>query len=162
MAQQQPESGEGIERRQVLRSVAAVGVAGFGSAGIAACGGGGAGGGGGGQGLPQSLQGEAIAQASEIPVGGGKVFKDRKVVVTQPSRGSFQAFSAVCTHRGCTVATVEDNLIKCFCHGSRYGLQNAEVKAGPAPKPLPEYPVRVANGQVVLGSQGGGSQGGGY
>lgn len=151
-------SVEGVERRQVLRGVAFAGVTGLGVYGLAGCGGN-DGGGGGGDGAPQDLAGESIASASEIPVGGGTVFKEQKVVVTQPSEGTFKAFSATCTHRGCTVETVEDDLIKCFCHGSRYGLQNAEVKAGPAPKPLPEYPVRVENGQVIVTSQGGGNGG---
>lgn len=160
------ESSEGVvpavERRQVLRGAAAFGVAGLGAAGLAGCGGDG-GGGAGRDSVPESLQGQAIAQTSDIPQGGGKVFKEQEVVVTQPSEGTFKAFSATCTHRGCTVGTVEDNLIKCPCHGSRYAIADASVQAGPAPEPLTEYPTSVRGGQVVVGGQGNGDGGmGGY
>src|SRR4051795_13092370 len=42
--------------------------------------------------------GTTLARTSDIPVGGGKVFPDRKVVVTQPTAGQFKAFTAICTH----------------------------------------------------------------
>lgn len=150
----------GVDRRQVLRGTTFAGVAGLGAIGVASCGGGNGGGGSGG--VPEDLAGQSIAKASEIPAGGGEIFKEKKVVVTQPSEGEFKAFSATCTHRGCTVGTVADNLIQCPCHGSKYSITTGEVKAGPAPKPLPQYPVSVEQGQVVVQSQDSGGSGGGY
>src|SRR3954467_14832763 len=44
--------------------------------------------------------GRKLAATSDIPVGGGKVFTDQKVVVTQPKKDEFKAFSAICTHEG--------------------------------------------------------------
>lgn len=64
--------------------------------------------------------GTELARTSDIPVGGGKIFKDRKIVVTQPTKDEFKAFSAICTHQGCTVSTVADGTIDCPCHGSKY------------------------------------------
>lgn len=161
MALQDTGTHQGIERRRVLQSGAFLGVAGFGAIGIAGCGGGGGNGGGsgGGGGAPQA--GTSIAPAAQVPVGGGTIFKEQEVVVTQPSEGEFKAFSAVCTHRGCTVGTVADNLIQCPCHGSKYSISTGQVEGGPAPEPLPQYPVSVQNGQVVVQSQGGGNGGGG-
>lgn len=81
---------------------------------------------------PPSPRRQELAEKSDIPVGGGKVFKEQKVVVTQPKKGEFKAFSAICTHQGCTVNKVADGTIDCPCHGSKYRITDASVVAGPA------------------------------
>jgi Rieske Fe-S protein len=96
--------------------------------------------------------GAALASTSSIPVGGGTIFADKKVVVTQPVAGTFKAFSSTCTHLGCTVNKVADGLIQCPCHGSRYSIVDASVKAGPAPKPLPPMNITVTGSQITLDS----------
>jgi Rieske Fe-S protein len=53
------------------------------------------------------VDGEVLAQTSDIPEGGGTIFADQQVVVTQPKAGEFKAFSAVCTHQKCTVTSVQ-------------------------------------------------------
>ena len=90
---------------------------------------------------------DAISKAA-IPVGGGKIFADQKVVVTQPSSGEFKAFSAVCTHRSCVVADVADGTINCACHGSKFDITTGAVKNGPASSPLAEKKVTV-NGDGI-------------
>jgi len=89
-----------------------------------------------------SAAGGAIA-AADIPVGGGKVFDTLKVVVTQPTAGDYKAFSAVCTHQGCTVDGVANGVITCPCHGSTFDIATGEVKQGPATKALPTKSVSV-------------------
>jgi Rieske Fe-S protein len=96
--------------------------------------------------------GTPLASTSSIPVGGGTIFADKKVVVTQPVAGTFKAFSSTCTHLGCTVAKVADGLIQCPCHGSRYSIVDASVKAGPAPRPLPPMNITVTGGEITLNS----------
>ena len=91
-----------------------------------------------------------LGATSAIPVGGGKVFPQQLVVVTQPTAGAFKAFTAVCTHEGCTVNRVEDGLIICPCHQSAYSITNGAVKQGPAPTPLASKQITVANGQITL------------
>ncbi|MCF3121592.1 Rieske (2Fe-2S) protein [Streptomyces arenae] len=95
--------------------------------------------------------GPVLAKTSDIPVGGGTIFKDRKVVVTQPESGEFKAFSAVCTHEGCIVSTVSDGTINCPCHGSRYRVADASVADGPAPRPLPPEKITVTGKSITLG-----------
>jgi Rieske Fe-S protein len=94
--------------------------------------------------------GTVLGAASDIPVGGGKIYATAKVVVTQPARGQYKAFSAICTHVGCTMSEVADGTIDCPCHGGQFKITNGAVVAGPPPSPLPARPVKVVNGQVVL------------
>jgi menaquinol-cytochrome c reductase iron-sulfur subunit len=62
----------------------------------------------------------------------------------------FIAYSVHCTHLGCPVRWVsEARLFLCPCHGGVY-YADGSVSAGPPPKPLPTYPVRVRDGQVEI------------
>ncbi|MET8248809.1 Rieske (2Fe-2S) protein [Streptomyces sp. NPDC005202] len=94
--------------------------------------------------------GQVLAKTSDIPVGGGKVFTDQKVVVTQPTKDEFKAFSAICTHRGCTVNKVADGTIDCPCHGSRFRIADGSVAGGPAPRPLPAEQIEVEGNSIRL------------
>ncbi|MCX5197597.1 Rieske (2Fe-2S) protein [Streptomyces sp. NBC_00249] len=87
---------------------------------------------------------EVLIKSSEVPVGGGTVLKDQKLVVTQPTAGSFRCFSAVCTHQGCLVDKVADGTIDCPCHGSTFKVADGAVAKGPATRPLPEKKIIVA------------------
>jgi Rieske Fe-S protein len=95
--------------------------------------------------------GDVLAKTSDIPVGGGKVFADQKVVVTQPTAGQFKGFSAVCTHQGCTVIDVSDGTINCPCHGSKFKVEDGSVAHGPATAPLPSKAVAVSGDGITLG-----------
>jgi Rieske Fe-S protein len=94
--------------------------------------------------------GQTLGSASEIPVGGGKVFTSAKVVVTQPTAGAYKGFSAICTHQQCIVDQVANGTIDCPCHGSQYSIKDGSVVAGPAPSPLPSANVTVVDGKVTL------------
>ena len=96
------------------------------------------------------ISGTVLADVREIPVRGGKIFTAERVVVTQPARGTYRAFSAVCTHVGCILNTISDGTINCPCHGSEFKITNGAVVAGPAPAPLPKKPIKIVNGKVVL------------
>jgi len=105
---------------------------------------------------PQPSEGEtrtpeAIAQTSDVPVGGGTVLDRRKLVITQPRAGTFKAFSAVCTHQGCIVAEVRNGTINCPCHGSAFRIADGSVAQGPARAPLTEKKIRVDGSAITLG-----------
>ena len=94
--------------------------------------------------------GTLLGMAADVPVGSGKVFTAAKVVVTQPAKGEFKAFSAVCTHVGCLCNQVADGTINCPCHGSKFKITDGSVVAGPAPAPLAAAKITVSGGKILL------------
>ncbi len=94
--------------------------------------------------------GTLLGLVKDIPVGGGMVFMEQKVVVTQPAKGVFKAFSAVCTHVGCVCNKVANGTIDCPCHGSEFKITDGAVVTGPAPAPLPPRTITVSDGKIML------------
>ncbi len=89
---------------------------------------------------------------AEIKTNSGRIFRfgsQPGILVRTPS-GELRAFTAVCTHLGCTVqyrAARED--IWCPCHNGVYDLNGKNV-SGPPPRPLEPYKVFVKGDQVVV------------
>jgi len=96
----------------------------------------------------QPSPGRLLAEIARIPVGGSLVLAARKVVLSRSRTGELHAFSAVCTHQGCLVDSVENGLILCPCHGSQFDARTGAVVAGPAGQPLPPVQVVVHDGGV--------------
>ncbi len=95
--------------------------------------------------------GKGLVALNSIKVGeavSAKLADGSKVIVARPTSTTAVAFSAICTHQGCTVAPAGKKL-DCPCHGSVYNATTGAVMSGPAPKPLPKVPVHVAGGQVI-------------
>ena len=155
---------EKLSRETFIRLAAALGV-GAATASVAACGGGSGGSGdgaavgqntpaasaGGSGGAAAGTGGKAIARESDVAPGGAVKFKDRgrDAVLVHLDGGEFVAYSAVCTHAGCTVA-YKNAQLACPCHGSVFDPANgAEVVSGPAQTPLPEVPITVQDGQIL-------------
>ena len=98
---------------------------------------------------PASGQPPSLALTSDVPVGGGKILADKKIVITQPRAGSFEAFTAVCTHQGCTVSSVSGGTVNCPCHGSKFSIANGSVVTGPAPSALAPVSIKVQGTSIV-------------
>lgn len=129
-------------RRTVLRGAALAGAAGI---GLTACG--------------TTKSGSAsgptkavdLGPAADVPVGGAKLYREDRVVVSQPVKGTFKAFSAVCTHRGCVVDAVKGTTVSCPCHGSEFDAETGAVVQGPATVPLPAVQVKETGGALTAG-----------
>jgi quinol---cytochrome c reductase iron-sulfur subunit, bacillus type len=66
------------------------------------------------------------------------------------SGDKFIAFSVNCAHLGCPVRWISGaKLFMCPCHGGVY-YEDGSVAAGPPPRGLYQYPVRVRDGQVEI------------
>jgi nitrite reductase/ring-hydroxylating ferredoxin subunit len=98
-----------------------------------------------------------LTTAAAVPVGGGVILGQQNVVVTQPTKGQFEGFSATCTHQGCILATVSAGTINCGCHGSQFSIRDGSNVAGPlgspagSVAPLPKVPVKLQGSDVVAG-----------
>ncbi|SOD88334.1 Rieske (2Fe-2S) protein [Streptomyces sp. Ag109_G2-15] len=94
--------------------------------------------------------GTALAKTADIPEGGGKIFKDEGVVVTQPTAGTYKAFSSKCTHQGCAVGSVANGVIVCPCHNSHFSVEDGSVKQGPATQALAAAKITVSGDEIKL------------
>jgi menaquinol-cytochrome c reductase iron-sulfur subunit len=66
----------------------------------------------------------------------------------------FAAFTTYCTHVGCAVRWEEGaELFLCPCHGGAF-YADGSVAAGPPPRPLDRYPIRVRDGIVEVRTVG--------
>jgi len=97
-----------------------------------------------------SLPGRHIAAASDVPPGRAVQFTDSNgdpAWLLHETNGDLTAFSAVCTHAGCTVGLQGGEFV-CPCHGGSYSASDGSVLGGPPPSPLPRLSIRVVNGDV--------------
>ncbi len=99
-----------------------------------------------------SAGGKPLAKLSDIKVGGaisatGPDGAD--IIITRPTETTVAAYSAICTHQGCTVKPAGKEL-DCPCHGSVFDLKGA-VLNGPAQRPLRAVQVSLSGDDVVAG-----------
>jgi Rieske Fe-S protein len=129
------------------RTLVGIGGASAGALLLAACTPGGASGSGSGSGSG----GSTTVPLSSIPVGGAvsASLGGAPIVVSQPTSGEVVAFSAVCTHQGCTVAP-KGKEFDCPCHGSTFDAATGDVINGPARTPLPKLKATLSGGTVTV------------
>ncbi|MFF3674663.1 Rieske (2Fe-2S) protein [Streptomyces sp. NPDC002120] len=92
-----------------------------------------------------------LGAAADVPVGGAKLYREQKLIVSCPAEGRYTAFSAQCTHAGCVLDKIAEGQGNCPCHGSRFDVATGKVLRGPASAPLPAVPVRAENGRLIAG-----------
>jgi len=90
----------------------------------------------------------------ELPLNATKRFKDlrgRDLMLVRTGEREVKAISTVCTHLGCTVHwDAAQNMFLCACHGGKFAVDGI-VKAGPPPRPLDELEFRVDSGNLLIG-----------
>jgi thiosulfate dehydrogenase [quinone] large subunit len=99
--------------------------------------------------------GVKIGKSSDVAVGGVLAFTHPKTndpsYVLQPKSGTYLAYSAVCTHQGCTVGYDQgSSQFACPCHGARFDASTGDVVRGPAKKPLGKVNVVESNGNLYV------------
>ena len=100
-----------------------------------------------------SSGGKALAKLDDIKVGeaiAATGADGAKILISRPTATTVAAFSAICTHMGCTVAPAGQEL-DCPCHGSKYNATTGAVISGPAPRALPSVAVKISGSDVVAG-----------
>jgi cytochrome b6-f complex iron-sulfur subunit len=94
-----------------------------------------------------------LGKVDTIPKGTGKNFQFGKKpgVIIRDDAGTFHAFSAICSHLGCTVQYDKpEGVIFCACHGGKYDPNSGKNISGPPPQPLVAFKAEVVNGDVVV------------
>jgi len=100
-----------------------------------------------------------VCKTSAIPLKGGKIVAvgGRSLLITQPSKGVYRAFSATCTHSGCAIGprepsanAVQGGVVTCNCHGAQFNPGNGSVVRGPARNPLTKYTVKVTGNYIYV------------
>jgi thiosulfate dehydrogenase [quinone] large subunit len=100
-----------------------------------------------------SPPGREITKASAVAPGSAFGFRDnsgRPAWLVHETAGDFRAFTATCTHQGCTVQYDANYGFVCPCHGGEYSAETGAVVAGPPPAPLTRLQVTVVGNSVRL------------
>lgn len=94
-----------------------------------------------------------MAAIADVPVGGviKATAQGTSVMITQPTEGTFHAFSSVCTHQGCQINAQKDKTMSCPCHASVFSNEDGSPQGGPAETALPEFPLEVKGDRIWVG-----------
>jgi Rieske Fe-S protein len=103
--------------------------------------------------VPSSSAPAVLTEVAKVPVGSAvsATYQGQPILISRPTAGTIVAFSAICTHQGCTVAPAGNRFV-CPCHGSVYNAATGAVITGPAPAPLPSVAVHVSGADVIGGA----------
>jgi nitrite reductase/ring-hydroxylating ferredoxin subunit len=130
-----------MDRRELLRGAAALGVVGAAAPLLAACGDSDSASPGSTAQDSSEAAGDAVTVDLSTIAEGSFVVTQSLVVIKDGS--DVKAYSAICPHQNCPVDDVSDGEISCPCHGSRFSVADGSVIAGPATRGLTPATVSV-------------------
>ena len=96
----------------------------------------------------------AVATAAEIQPGKTRrVVLDGHPVLLANVEGSYYAVDDMCTHEDSSLSLgcLKGDLVSCTLHGSRFSVVTGEPMEEPATEPLKTWPIRVHDGEILLG-----------
>ena len=103
--------------------------------------------------IPEATSDRVLAgRVSELSAEGWKIFPfgSEPGLLVEASDGRLLAYSAACTHLGCTVQFDRaSKRIWCACHNGWYDLEGKNVE-GPPPRPLTGYKVQVVGDEIFV------------
>jgi len=94
-----------------------------------------------------------VASKEDVSAGKMKLAEANGTLVLLANvAGEYYAIGNKCTHRGCKLSsgTLDGEIVKCPCHGSKFNVKTGEVMHEPANKPEPKYTVKVEKDQVLV------------
>lgn len=94
-----------------------------------------------------------VAQTSEIPVRGMKIFQYptdvAPCILIRTSETEYVAYSRICTHNSCPVLwRPDDSVLFCPCHNGVFSVKDGGVLQGPPPKPLPRVQLQIRGNEI--------------
>lgn len=97
-----------------------------------------------------SLQDIPVGESLSATYVDPKSHTEQSIVLHRMTATTVVAFSAICTHRGCTVAFSTPASFDCPCHGSSYNSQTGSVISGPALRALAPLSVKDQGGVLSI------------
>ena len=94
-----------------------------------------------------------VALKEEVPAGKMKLVEANGTpILLFNIAGEYFAIGNKCTHRGCKLSsgTLEGEIVKCPCHGSKFNVKTGEVIHVPAARPEPKFTVKVEKDQILI------------
>jgi 3-phenylpropionate/trans-cinnamate dioxygenase ferredoxin component len=103
---------------------------------------------------PMTADYVAVATTDEIPNGARKLLEvDGRAIAVFNIAGTYYCIADVCSHDDGPVAEGElvGTEIECPRHGARFDVRTGKVLSFPAIVDIPAYPVRIEDGDVLIG-----------
>ena len=94
-----------------------------------------------------------VGKTSDIKVGSARIYNPsggQPVLITQPKKGVFKAFSPYCTHQRTPLDGISGSNLTCSRHGASFNMTTGAVTGGPTRTNLPKFTVSVSGTSLIV------------